>query len=50
LHSMRQLLDWYGDGKLQPHISQVLPLAQGGEALQILMDRQAQGKVVLQIR
>ncbi|MCB0019179.1 MAG: NADPH:quinone oxidoreductase family protein [Anaerolineales bacterium] len=50
LHSMRQLLDWYDDGKLQPHISQVLPLAQGGEALQILMDRQAQGKVVLQIR
>ena len=50
LHSMRQLLAWYGEGKLRPHISQVLPLAQGGEALQILMERRAQGKVVLQIR
>ncbi len=50
LHSMRQLLDWYGEGKLKPHISQVLPLARGGEALQILMERRAQGKVVLQIR
>ena len=49
-HSMRQLLEWYADGRLRPHISQVLPLAQGAEALRILLERRAQGKVVLKIR
>lgn len=48
--SMKQLLNWFSEGKLKPHISQTFPLEQGSEALLTLMERRAQGKVVLKIR
>ncbi|MEM6669416.1 MAG: NADPH:quinone oxidoreductase family protein [Pseudomonadota bacterium] len=47
--SFRQLVAWFKDGKIQPHISNVLPLEQGNEALDLLKTRQATGKVVLKI-
>lgn len=45
--NMRQLLSWYADGKLAPHVSRTLPFADAAEALSIVMDRQAAGKVIL---
>ena len=42
-----QLLAWYDEGRLKPHVSQTLPLDQAGEALCTLRDRRATGKIVL---
>ena len=45
--SLSELLGWYADGRLHPHVSHVLPLAQAPEALTLLRDRRATGKVVV---
>jgi NADPH2:quinone reductase len=45
--SLAQLARWYGEGKLRPHVSQTLPLAQAPQAIRLLAGRQAKGKVVL---
>ena len=42
-----QLLAWYAEGRLEPHVSQTLPLERAGEALCLLRDRRSTGKVVL---
>lgn len=44
-----QLLTWYSQGKLKPHISHRLPFEQAHEALELLVKRQATGKVVLEM-
>ena len=33
--------------QLKPHVSARIPLARAGEAIRLLMDRKAQGKVVV---
>ena len=45
--NMRELLQWYSEGKLKPHISKTYPLSEGGAAIRWLMDRKATGKVVV---
>jgi NADPH2:quinone reductase len=45
--SFEQLLAWYAEGLLKPHISERLPLERAAEALQRLADREAKGKLVL---
>lgn len=45
--SLAQLLDWYGEGLLKPHVSHVLPLSRAGQALALLRDRKSTGKVVV---
>lgn len=45
--SLRQLLDWYADGKIQPHVSHTLPLDQAEDALELLRSRKSTGKVVV---
>ncbi len=47
--SFRTLIDWYVAGKLKPHVSNVLPLEQANEALELLRSRKATGKVVVQV-
>ncbi|OUS07100.1 zinc-binding dehydrogenase [Rhodobacterales bacterium 52_120_T64] len=47
--SFTQLFTWYSEGRLKPHVSHVLPLEQANEALQLLIDRKATGKVVVQV-
>jgi len=42
-----QLARWIADGTLKPHISARFPLARAGEAIRMLMDRKALGKVVV---
>src|SRR5262249_12320123 len=44
-----ELLKWYGEGKLKPHISMRFPLEKGAAAMNALLSRQATGKVVLTV-
>ncbi|WP_298498287.1 NADPH:quinone oxidoreductase family protein [uncultured Maritimibacter sp.] len=46
-NSMRQLIAWYSEGKLKPHVSHALPLEQAGEAYELLRSRKSTGKVVV---
>ena len=43
------LAKWYAAGKLQPHVSQIFPLAQVPEALGVLEGRRATGQLVIDI-
>ncbi|SMP25784.1 NADPH:quinone oxidoreductase family protein [Shimia sagamensis] len=45
--SMRTLFGWYGEGKLKPHVSHALPLAQAADAYELLRSRKSTGKVVV---
>lgn len=47
--SVARLFRWWEEGLLRPHISHRLPLERAAEALQLLRDRAATGKVVLEI-
>src|ERR1700704_1903667 len=42
-----ELLRWYDEGKLKPHISMRFPLEKGADAMNALLSRKATGKVVL---
>ncbi len=44
---LNQLAAWIAEGKLKPHISGRFPLAQSGDAIRMLMDRKALGKVIV---
>jgi len=43
------LLGWLGEGRLRPHVSNLLPLEKAPEALRLLTERKATGKVVLRV-
>ena len=45
--SFKTLLSWFEAGKLKPHVSHTLDLAEAGRALALLAERKATGKVVL---
>ncbi|MHA1538058.1 MAG: NADPH:quinone oxidoreductase family protein [Alphaproteobacteria bacterium] len=45
--SMEELIEWYGQGKLKPHISRTFPLAEAAEAIISMMARKSTGKIVL---
>jgi len=45
--SVEELLRWYAEGKLRPLVSHRLPLARTVEAIRLLTDRRAHGKVVV---
>jgi NADPH2:quinone reductase len=45
----RELLQWWRNGKLRPHVSHKLPLAEAREALHLLLNRRSTGKVVLTV-
>jgi NADPH2:quinone reductase len=47
--SFKTLIAWYVEGNLHPHVSNVLPLEQANEALDLLRTRKATGKVVVRI-
>ncbi|MET0657819.1 MAG: NADPH:quinone oxidoreductase family protein [Steroidobacteraceae bacterium] len=44
---MQRLFGWYAEGKLHPHISASLPLAQVSTALTMVKERRATGRIVL---
>ncbi len=45
--SLTQLIAWYLDGRLKPHLSHVLPLSQVAEGIELLRSRRSTGKVVI---
>ena len=45
--NMADLFRMYSEGKIKPRISASYPLADTGDALQLLQDRKALGKVVV---
>jgi NADPH2:quinone reductase len=47
--SFRELIGWFEAGKIKPHVSHVVPLAEANRALELLETRQATGKVVVAI-
>ena len=47
--SVDELFRWYGEGKLRPCITHRLPLEEGVEAIRLLTDRRAHGKVVVEL-
>ncbi|MEW5862148.1 MAG: NADPH:quinone oxidoreductase family protein [Pseudomonadota bacterium] len=47
--SIAQLGAWYREGRLRPHVSQILPLEKAAEALRLMAERRVKGKVVLTV-
>lgn len=45
--NIEELLAWLVAGKIKPHVSERFPLERAGEALKVLAERRAKGKVVL---
>lgn len=45
----QELFQWFRDGRIRPHVSQTLPLAQAADAVRLLMDRRSVGKVVVAV-
>ncbi|MBF0392438.1 MAG: NADPH:quinone oxidoreductase family protein [Alphaproteobacteria bacterium] len=45
--SLGQCLRWWEEGRLKPHVSRTLPLDRAAQALGLLKDRAATGKIVL---
>jgi NADPH2:quinone reductase len=48
-HSIRQLAQWYAEGKLKPHVSETMPLEKAAQALNKMAARQVKGKLVLTV-
>ncbi|MBN7784549.1 NADPH:quinone oxidoreductase family protein [Ponticoccus gilvus] len=48
--SLQQLIAWHGEGRLTPHVSNVLPLDRAEEGMALLRDRKSTGKVVITIQ
>jgi NADPH2:quinone reductase len=44
---MRQLARWHADGRIKPHVSATFPLERAAEALRLMADRKAVGKIVV---
>ena len=48
--AMRELLEWWSDGRLRPLVSDRFPLERAADAVEVLRDRRAAGKVALIVR
>ena len=47
VRSVEELVQWYGEGRLRPLVTHRLPLERSVEAIRLLTDRKAHGKVVV---
>jgi len=47
--SVDELFRWYGEGRLKPCVNHRLPLEQSVEAIRLLTERRAHGKVVVEL-
>ena len=45
--NLQELLTWFAEGKLKPHVSTTYPLEHVAEALNDIMNRKVTGKAVL---
>lgn len=44
-----QLMQWYAQGKLKPHLHGIYPLADAPKALEEMMNRKVRGKVIIEM-
>jgi NADPH:quinone reductase len=44
------IMAWVGEGKVRPRVDRVLPLQRAGEAMSLVANRSAMGRIVLQVR
>jgi len=49
MQNTRELMTWYTQGKLSPHIDKIFPLEEAPKAIETLLHRKAKGKVVVQM-
>ena len=47
LENIKQLLNWFGQGKLKPHIDTIYSLENAPKALEAMMQRKTKGKIVI---
>jgi len=47
---MKQLLAWCHEGKLRPHIESIYPIEKTVEALSLIADRKATGKILIEVK
>jgi NADPH2:quinone reductase len=45
--NMAELMGWYADGRIKPHVDRVFALEKAADALKFIHSRQAAGKIVL---
>ncbi len=48
--SLSTLFQWYADGRITPHVSNVYPLENAAEGLELLRSRKSTGKVVIEMK
>ncbi|MEW7291770.1 NADPH:quinone oxidoreductase family protein [Aquimarina sp. 2304DJ70-9] len=48
MQNTMELMQWYGAGKLKPHIHKIYPLKDASKALEEMMQRKVRGKVVIE--
>ena len=46
---LQQIIEWWREDKIHPYISDQFPLEDYREALELIRDRKATGKIVLNI-
>jgi NADPH2:quinone reductase len=44
------IMAWVGEGRLRPRVDRVLPLQRAGEAMSLVANRRAMGRIVLQVK
>ena len=42
--------EYWRDGQIKPHVSEIFPLAEGGRAIEKLASREAMGKLVVTMK
>ena len=47
--SFATLIGWYIEGKIKPHVSNILPLREANAGLDLLRRREATGKVIIDV-
>ena len=47
--AVAELVNWWRDGKLRPHVSATYPLERASEALRQLSDRKVKGKIIVTV-
>ena len=47
--NIRELLDWYETGKIKPYISKVFSMGQAAEAINHVVSRRVEGKVIISL-
>jgi NADPH:quinone reductase len=45
--SLAELMEWYAQGRLKPHVSHTLPLERTADGLELMRSRKSTGKVVI---